>query len=46
MVRWLEPSALNNLIDDLRGLGFRIGVSQYITSQDLILALSGAREKP
>ena len=39
MVRWLEPNALDNFIDDLRALGFHVGVSQYIASQDLILEL-------
>ena len=36
---WLTPEALIEFIDELRDAGYKIGVSQYIIVQDLILAL-------
>ncbi|MEH2370172.1 hypothetical protein [Nostoc sp.] len=36
---WLTPEVLIEFIDELRDAGYKIGVSQYIIVQDLILAL-------
>lgn len=36
---WLTPEVLIEFIDELRDAGYKIGVSQYIAVQDLILAL-------
>jgi hypothetical protein len=37
---WLNSDVLSNFIDELREAGYRIGVSQYIAVQDLVLALT------
>src|SRR3990172_3694822 len=37
---WLSPEGLIDFIDSLRDAGYNIGVSQYISAQDLILALT------
>jgi WD40 repeat protein len=37
---WLNPDVLIEFIDDLRESGYKIGISQYIAAQDLILALT------
>jgi hypothetical protein len=36
---WLSPDVLIEFIDELREVGYKIGISQYITAQDLILML-------
>lgn len=36
---WLTPEVLIEFIDELRDAGYKIGLSQYIAVQDLILAL-------
>jgi len=37
---WLNPDVLTDFMDELREAGYRIGISQYIAAQDLILALT------
>ena len=41
---WLEPSALIDLLDELRAEGYNIGVGQYIAVNDLLLALAARGE--
>ena len=41
---WLNPNVLIDFIDDLRDAGYKIGISQYIADQDLILALTAQGE--
>ncbi|NMG18834.1 CVNH domain-containing protein [Brasilonema bromeliae] len=41
---WLNPNVLTDFIDDLRDAGYKIGISQYIAAQDLILALTAQGE--
>ena len=36
---WLNPENLTNFIDELREVGYNIGIAQYVAAQDLILAL-------
>ncbi|WP_049802597.1 tetratricopeptide repeat protein [Gloeothece verrucosa] len=36
---WIKSDALTDFIDELREAGYKIGVSQYIAAQKLILAL-------
>lgn len=36
---WLEPRALQALLDRLRAAGYRLGVCEYLAAQDLVLAL-------
>jgi formylglycine-generating enzyme required for sulfatase activity len=36
---WLSPDVLIEFIDELREVGYKIGISQYIAAQDLILML-------
>src|SRR5579883_321993 len=41
---WLNPNVLTDFIDELRDAGYKIGIDQYIASQDLILALTAQGE--
>jgi hypothetical protein len=43
---WLDPDLLTDFIDELRESGYRIGVSQYIAVQDLIVALANQGKLP
>ena len=43
---WLDSDLLSDFIDELRESGYRIGVSQYIAVQDLIVALTNQGELP
>jgi len=43
---WLDSDRLTDFIDELRELGYRIGVSQYIAVQDLIVALANQGALP
>jgi TRAP-type C4-dicarboxylate transport system permease small subunit len=36
---WLDPEILANFIDELREAGYRIGLSQYMAVQDVVLSL-------
>ena len=36
---WLNPESIIDFIDELRDAGYKIGMSQYIAVQDLLLAL-------
>ncbi|MEH2464591.1 tetratricopeptide repeat protein, partial [Nostoc sp.] len=36
---WLNPDVLIEFIDELREVGYKIGISQYIAAQDLIVML-------
>ena len=36
---WIKSDALTDFIDELKEAGYKIGVSEYITAQKLILAL-------
>jgi len=38
-LHWLNPDVLIEFIDELREAGYKIGISQYIAAQDLILML-------
>src|SRR5262245_38519872 len=41
---WMDPSALVNLLDELRADGYNIGIDQYIAVNDLLLALAARGE--
>jgi hypothetical protein len=43
---WLDPDFLTDFIDELRESGYRIGVSQYIAVQDLMVALANQGKLP
>jgi hypothetical protein len=43
---WLDPDLLTDFIDELRESGYRIGVSQYIAVQDLMVALANQGKLP
>ena len=40
----LSSGALADFIEELRELGYKIGLSQFIAAQDLVLALIGEGE--
>ncbi|MGK7908465.1 MAG: SUMF1/EgtB/PvdO family nonheme iron enzyme [Synechococcus sp.] len=46
MAGWPRPDQLLGFIDQLRRLGYNIGVSQYIAAQDLVLELYARGESP
>ncbi len=43
---WLDSYLLTDFIDELRESGYRIGVSQYIAVQDLMVALANQGKLP